>query len=80
MKMKLKFVYNNKDCFNAPLDIIEGVGMVSVWEEPQIEAFVLMPKKLVPGRGEVVDPKRSLQVLKKSDGWEGCYELEEGEY
>ena len=77
--MKLMWVYKGDMCFNAPTDFIENQGMVVVWEEKKY--FVVIPTKIIPGRGETTDcEKRKPQILLKKDGWEGIYETGRGVY
>ena len=74
MKNKiLAYVYNDETSIKAPTDFIEDQGMVAVWEEKKY--FVVMPTKLVVGRGKVTDlENRKPQILHKKDGWKAIYE------
>lgn len=75
---KLKMVYKGDTVYTAPDHLEEGVGWFKVFEEKH--AFLVMPYKLVPGRGEQLDKNRGAKVLKKSDGWEGVYMVGKGTY
>lgn len=72
--MILKMVYKDDVVYSVPTDFVEDQGMVAVWEEKKY--FVVMPTKLVVGRGKVTDlENRKPQILHKKDGWKGLYDL-----
>lgn len=68
--MELKWIYKGEECYSAPTDFIEGIGMVSVWEEEK--CFVILPTKMAIGRGEVPNHKHAPKFLPKTE-WEGVY-------
>ena len=69
----LKWVWKGNVCYSAPDHLDTEKGWFKVWEEKDF--FLLLPYRMAPGRGETRDNNRSPKILKKSDGWEGVYEI-----